>query len=306
MIAGHLTPRHLTLIHKPIMTDTVTIYSDGGSDPNPGIGGWAAILQYGQHEKVLTGNNPSTTNNRMELTAAIEALQVLKRPCTISFYTDSEYLRKGITEYIDKWAAKNWKGVRNADLWQQLWPQVKKHTIEWHWVKGHAGDEMNERVDLLARQARLAITPVDEISDKIPKLYLRGSCKGNPGPGGWGVVLEEDGETTQASGSVPQTTNNRMELTAVIEGLLLLPPNSSVQVFTTSDYLYQGITKWIHGWRRRNWQKKGDQLVANADLWQALDQLTTSYSIRWINAKGQDLAGLEEARKLAASAIQIV
>lgn len=283
----------------------VIIYSDGGADPNPGIGGWAAILQYGTHEKVLTGNDPSTTNNRMELTAAIEALQALKRPCTVSFYTDSQYLRRGITQYIEKWAAKNWKGVQNVDLWRRLWPLVKKHQMEWHWVKGHAGDELNERVDQLARQARLAITPPEEIDPHIPKLYLRGSCKGNPGPGGWGVILEAGDETEQYSGSESQTTNNRMELTAAIEGLLRLPPGSSVQIFTTSDYLYQGITQWIHNWRRRNWQKKGDQPVANADLWQALDQLTAAYAVRWINAKGQTLQGLEEAGKLAAAALEV-
>lgn len=288
------------------MSDQIIIYTDGGSDPNPGIGGWAAILKSGKHEKVLTGNDPATTNNRMELTAAIEALKALKRPCTITFYTDSEYLRKGITQYIEKWSAKKWKDVRNADLWQTLWPLVKKHEIEWHWVKGHAGNEYNERVDRLARQARMEITPAEQISDTISKLFLRGSCKGNPGPGGWGAVLEVKGETTQSSGATPETTNNRMELTAVIEGLLMLPPNSEVQIFTGSDYLYQGITQWIHGWKRRNWKKKGDQPVANADLWQALDQLTSAYSIRWVNAKGKDLDGMKEAGKLAADAIQIV
>lgn len=284
----------------------VTIYTDGGCDPNPGIGGWAAILIYGEHEKTLTGNDPSSTNNRMELTAAIAALRALTRPCTINFYTDSEYLRKGITEYIDKWAAKKWKDVANADLWQQLWPLVQKHQIEWHWVKGHAGNEYNERVDVLARQARLEITPPEEIDPHIPRLYLRASCKGNPGPGGWGVVLEQGDETTQTSGSVPQTTNNRMELLAAIEGLLLLPPGSDVQIFTTSDYVYQGITQWIHGWRKRNWQKKGETPIANADLWQALDRLVSAYSIRWINAKGQTLAGLDEAGTLAVTAVQIL
>jgi len=284
----------------------VIVYTDGGCDPNPGIGGWAAILKYGDHEKVLTGHDPASTNNRMELTAAIAALRALTRPCTVTFYTDSEYLRKGITEYIDKWAAKNWKGVANDDLWQQLWPLVKKHQITWHWVKGHAGNEYNERVDVLARQARLEITPLEEIAADVPKLYLRASCKGNPGPGGWGIVLEQGQGTMQSSGSTPETTNNRMEITAAIEGLLMLPPGSNVQIFTTSDYLFQGITQWIHGWRRRNWQKKGDTPVANADLWQALDRLTTGYSIRWINAKGQALTGLDEAGQLAVAAVTAV
>ncbi|HUM69746.1 MAG TPA: ribonuclease H [Chloroflexota bacterium] len=137
----------------------------------------------------------------------------------------------------------------------------------------------------------------------MPRLYLRASCKGNPGPGGWGVILEQDDETTQASGSMPQATNNRMELMAAIEGLLLLPPGSSVQIFTTSDYVYQGITQWIHGWRKRNWQKKGETPIANADLWQAIDKLAGAYSICWINTKGQTLAGLEEAGRLAVTAV---
>ena len=291
--------------------DKVIIYSDGGSDPNPGIGGWAAILRFGEHEKVLTGNDPEATNNRMELTAAIRALEALKRPCDIDFYTDSEYLRKGITEWIDGWAASGWKkkgkSIQNVDLWQALWPLVKTHEIEWHWVKGHSGNEFNERVDKLARDARLEITPGDVIDQNVPRLYLRSSCKGNPGPGGWGAVLEEGSETEQASGSEPQTTNNRMEITAAIEGLLLLPPNSEVQIFTTSDYLYQGITQWIRNWRKRSWMKKdGEQPVANSDLWQALDKLAENYTIRWINAKGQALAGLEEAGKLAVNAVEIV
>jgi ribonuclease HI len=111
----------------------VTIYTDGGADPNPGIGGWAAILRAGNREKVLSGSDPSTTNNRMELTAAIAALEALRRPSQVEFYTDSEYLRLGITEHISKWRAANWqrKGrpIRNVDLWQALWPLTEHHSI---------------------------------------------------------------------------------------------------------------------------------------------------------------------------------
>ena len=126
-------------------TKPVVIYSDGGSDPNPGIGGWAAVLRSGYREKVLTGNDPATTNNRMELTAAIHALEALKIQSVVDFHTDSEYVRKGITEWIEGWAERGWKTksgkpVSNADLWQRLWPLVQRHTIEWHWVKGHSGD----------------------------------------------------------------------------------------------------------------------------------------------------------------------
>jgi ribonuclease HI len=289
------------------MVTEVTIYTDGGADPNPGIGGWAALLRARGHEKILSGSDPDTTNNRMELQAAIAALRSLKQPCRVSFHTDSEYLRLGITKWIEGWARQRWKKkggrpIPNADLWRVLWPLTKRHQIAWHWVKGHAGDPLNERVDLLARQARLSITPSAQITDEIARLYLRSSCKGNPGPGGWGVVLEVGSETEQASGSASSSTNNRMELTAAIEGLLLLPSGSSVQVHTTSDYLFQGATRWIHGWRKRGWRKKDGKDVANADLWRALDQLEQQYAVRWVNAKGVELPALTEASRIAGAA----
>lgn len=292
----------------------VTIYTDGGADPNPGLGGWAALLRYDGREKVLTGNEPHTTNNRMELTAAVKALEALNRPCEIEFHTDSEYLRRGITEWIDNWRKKGWrtaggKAVSNADLWQKLDPLTKEHEIKWHWVRGHSGHPLNERVDDLARQARLEITPDLTVSPDAPRIYLRASCKGNPGPGGWGVVLETREGTTQASGSQPDTTNNRMEVRAAIEGLKLLPPGSEAQLLTTSDYLYQGATNWIRGWRRRDWQKRGGKPVANADLWQELDRLLKRYQVEWKNVKGtrgDELQGLDEAAKLAAEAIEVV
>lgn len=135
----------------------VTIYTDGACDPNPGPGGWAALLRFGRHEKILTGSEPQTTNNRMELTAAVQALQALKQACRVDFYTDSEYLKKGITEWLPRWRARQWRrkggALANADLWQQLDASVQSHQVEWHWVRGHAGDQDNQRVDYLARRA---------------------------------------------------------------------------------------------------------------------------------------------------------
>ncbi|HSQ27295.1 MAG TPA: ribonuclease HI [Anaerolineales bacterium] len=138
---------------------TVIIYSDGACEGNPGPGGWAALLQSGEHKKEISGNEAQTTNNRMELTAALRALQVLKRPCKVDFYTDSEYLRRGITEWLDGWRARNWrrKGgeLANVDLWKALDAAIQPHQINWHWVRGHAGNSHNERVDRLAKQAIL-------------------------------------------------------------------------------------------------------------------------------------------------------
>ena len=135
----------------------VTIYTDGACTPNPGPGGWAALLRYGKHEKVLTGSAPDTTNNRMELTAALEALRSLNQHCMVDLYTDSEYLHRGITEWLPRWRAHGWrrKGgeLANVDLWQGLDAVLRAHQVTWHWVRGHAGHAENERVDRLARQA---------------------------------------------------------------------------------------------------------------------------------------------------------
>ncbi len=144
------------------MADKVTIYSDGGSKPNPGPGGWAALLISGEHQSEISGGESHTTNNQMELTAAIKALEALTRPCEVDFYTDSQYLRQGITEWIKKWRANGWmtsakKPVLNQALWMELYDLTQQHRIHWHWTRGHAGDTFNERVDQLATEARQSL-----------------------------------------------------------------------------------------------------------------------------------------------------
>ena len=136
----------------------VVIHTDGGSKPNPGPGGWAAILQWGDRKRELKGAEAHTTNNRMELMAAIMAIETLKRTCDVDLYTDSQYLRQGITGWIESWKRNGWKTadrkpVKNADLWQRLDTAVARHAVHWHWVRGHAGHDLNERADELAREA---------------------------------------------------------------------------------------------------------------------------------------------------------
>ncbi len=136
--------------------ERVTIHTDGACSGNPGPGGWGAILQYREAEKELHGGEPETTNNRMELTAAIEALSALKRAAPVDLYTDSKYLRDGVTQWIHNWKKNGWKTsskkpVKNADLWQKLDDLLDRHSVDWHWVKGHAGHDLNERADELAR-----------------------------------------------------------------------------------------------------------------------------------------------------------
>lgn len=138
----------------------VEIFTDGACKGNPGLGGWGAVLKSGEHQKELFGGERDTTNNRMELTAAIEALAQLKRPCQVDLTTDSQYVRKGITEWMHNWKRNGWKTaskqpVKNADLWQQLDQLVQTHQVEWHWVKGHSGHPMNELADQLANKGVL-------------------------------------------------------------------------------------------------------------------------------------------------------
>ena len=138
------------------MTRRVKIWTDGACSGNPGPGGYGAILRFGEREKELSGGEPATTNNRMELMAAIVALEALTRPCAVDLHTDSQYVRNGVTQWIAGWKARGWKTadrkpVKNEELWRRLEEASERHEVDWHWVKGHAGDEMNERADALAR-----------------------------------------------------------------------------------------------------------------------------------------------------------
>ncbi len=140
------------------MGSTITIYSDGGCDPNPGPGGWAALIIDGKTRREISGAEEKSTNNRMELTAAIEALRTIEEKACITLYTDSQYLKKGMDEWMPRWLAKNWRGtsgpVANQDLWQELLKVSGRHQVTWRWLRGHSGNTDNERVDRLCRIAR--------------------------------------------------------------------------------------------------------------------------------------------------------
>jgi ribonuclease HI len=137
----------------------VIVHTDGGCSPNPGPGGWGAILTFGDKEKELKGGEPFSTNNRMELMAAISALEALTRPCLVDIHTDSQYLRNGIMSWIKQWKRNGWrtsekKPVKNIDLWQRLEAAMARHRVRWHWVRGHAGHPLNERADQLVHEGR--------------------------------------------------------------------------------------------------------------------------------------------------------
>jgi ribonuclease HI len=146
------------------MTPKVTIYTDGACKGNPGPGGWGAILFYGDKKKEICGGEPATTNNRMELMGAISALELLNRPCKVELHTDSQYVMKGIQEWIKGWKARGWKTadkspVKNDDLWKRLDAAHDRHDVDWRWVKGHAGHPLNERADALANEGLRKANP---------------------------------------------------------------------------------------------------------------------------------------------------
>lgn len=144
----------------------VDIYTDGACKGNPGVGGWGAWLRFGEHQSEIFGGEPATTNNRMELTAVIRALQALKRPCRVRLHTDSRYVHDGISLWLPNWKRRNWrtadnKPVKNADLWRELESEAARHQIEWIWVRGHDGDIGNERADALANRGAASVSGRD-------------------------------------------------------------------------------------------------------------------------------------------------
>jgi ribonuclease HI len=157
-----MASEEVTVTPGPPAAEVVEIWTDGGCKPNPGPGGWAAILRFRGVERELSGAEPATTNNRMELTAAMMALEALKRPCRAVLHTDSEYLKNGVTRWHAGWVRRNWRNsagdpVANMDLWRRVLDAAATHQIEWRWVRGHSGDPMNERADVLATAAREAL-----------------------------------------------------------------------------------------------------------------------------------------------------
>lgn len=288
----------------------VTVYTDGGADPNPGPGGWGAVLIHEASGKSteLRGAEPHTTNNRMELTAAIRALEALTRRCQVRLFTDSQYLRKGITQWLPGWIARGWKRkdgeLQNEDLWRRLAELIREHDIRWDWVKGHAGNQWNERADQLAtlaiREQRAALGLNARVPAERPdaEVFLRVSGSGKRG--GWAALVRHDGSESVLSGALGGLSSNQLDLLAAAEALDRLPPGISVAVYTLSDYLRNGATGWLAGWKRRNWVTQEGKPVLHRELWERLDAAMSRRRVSWpVVKKGDDVP---ELKALAAAA----
>jgi len=275
----------------------VAIYTDGGASPNPGPGGWGAVLlvagEDGAHAvRELSGGAPHTTNNRMELTAAIRALEALPAGTRARLYTDSQYLRRGITEWLPAWIARGWRkkdggAVENDDLWRRLAQLAAAHDVAWSWVRGHAGHRWNERADALATAAARPFRPAgrrgEASAGPMPapeaEIYLKVSCR--DGEGGWAARVRGAAGERLLAGRRASTSANRLDLEAAAEALAAVPPGTTAAVYTASEYLRQGATSWLAGWRRRGWRTQDGGEVKNRDLWERLGALLKVRPVVW-------------------------
>jgi ribonuclease HI len=267
----------------------VIIYSDGACAPNPGPGGWAAILRFdspstGLIEKELKGSHPATTTSiRMELQAAIEGLKALKSPCQVELYTDSKYLYQGAVEWLSDWKSRGWRSrkggkVKNIDLWLLLDQLSQVHEIKWFWIKGHANDSLNQRVDALAR-SQIPDPELPEDDKEAYHLYIRAACQEHQG--GWGVVIRFGEKTKDLSGREANATANQMELRAAVEGLRAVSEGRCVHIYTTSDYVYSGMVHDIVQWQENGWITSTSKPVRYSELWQETLELQKHRHVEW-------------------------
>ena len=284
----------------------VAVYTDGGCDPNPGPGGWGAIIRLGEREWVLSGNDPSTTNNRMELQAAAAALALLEGllgRSKVQVYTDSQYLRRGMTEWMAGWERRGWRTrsnepVKNQDLWRVLHRVTERREVSWHWLKGHTGHPLNERADRLATGALRSLRrspgapdghrPADDQRPAV-EICVKASCRGAQGPGGWGAVLRMGEQTRTLSGREPSTTANAMLIRGATEALQALKRPCQVTLYSDAKYLIQGASLWVKGWQARGWRTRESKPVANRVAWEALLEAARPHHITWLLAGGDTM-----------------
>lgn len=294
----------------------VDVYTDGGCDPNPGPGGWAAIIHWANQEWVLSGNDPDTTNNRMELLAAGAALAVLEGLlgcCQVDLYTDSQYVRQGITKWIDGWVSRGWrtsakKPVKNQDLWRALHRLTQSHEVTWHWLKGHAGHPLNERADRLATEARLGGSSRfatlcsrrphalrrgpglpdahHPTGDRRPAVEIYVKASRREERGGWGAVLRQNEHARSLSGNEPQATSNVMLIRGATEALGALRKPCRVILYSDASYLIHGASVWAKKWQAHGWKTTDGKPVSNRAEWEALLEAAQPHQVTWLLARG--------------------
>lgn len=298
---------------------SITIYTDGACSPNPGPGGWGAVLlRPDRQPEELFGSDPESTNNRMELSAALYALAHLEGPYNVTLYTDSKYLKDGITSWIHNWKKRSWRTasrqpVKNRDLWEALDGELQRHTIKWKWVKGHAENEWNERADALAVCARQGIHAVKATSADVPQsgkasvgddalsIYTAVTFRPSDKVGSWAVIFNYKGHYRVLGCRSDKATANRLHIEAAATALESLKRSLPVHLYTTSDYLKNGAEKWLGGWRKRQWKNRAGEAISNQDAWQRLAPLLEQYKVIFhlVDKKNDPPCLYQEAKELA-------
>ncbi|AGF79783.1 ribonuclease HI [Desulfocapsa sulfexigens DSM 10523] len=262
----------------------VTIYTDGSCSPNPGPGGWGVvILPENGKKRELSGKVDVTTNNRMELLAALKALQALPCPHAVELFTDSKYVKNGITKWIGNWRSNNWltaekEAVKNRDLWEALDNEIKRHEVKWLWVKGHDNDPNNERADALAVAARgRAVLPLSD--ETAIHIFMGITWKQKLQIGSWAAVFRYRKHFKIIGGVVKNSSANRIHIQSACDALRTLKRRLPVHLYTSSGYLKDGAGNWLSGWERNGWKTREGKVVSNKEEWQELNLQLQEYSV---------------------------
>lgn len=266
------------------------------------------LLRSGQDPEEISGAVEEATNNRMEIQAAIEGLRRLKGPSRVELHTDSQYLKKGITSWIEGWKRRGWRTsqgspVQNRDLWQELEVELERHEVRWKWVRGHAGNKWNERVDELASAAIPREVGLVDDSEAV-HIVLGVAYSGKAKTGAWAALLRYQEKDKDLHGVVKSTTPNAMHILSAVRALEALKRPVRAHLYTASDYLKDGATTWIRGWKSRDWRTRDGKPVSNRDEWLQLDQQLKRHQLEWHVLKSDDdLAELEAVKRAAKRAL---
>lgn len=289
----------------------VKIYTDGSCSPNPGPGGWGAVILPEKGKKrELSGSVAETTNNRMELQAALEALTSLPNSCGVELYTDSRYLQNGISSWIDNWRKRNWlttekEQVKNRDLWESLDHEIKRHQVRWIWVKGHADNKYNERADELAVKARgREVLPLDD--QTAVHIFLGITWKQKLQVGSWAAVLRYQKHRKVIGGAVEDSSANCIHIQSATAALGSLKRRIPVHFYTSSGYLKEGAGNWLQGWQRNHWKTRDGKVVSNKEAWQELSCLLEKLSVKfYVIDKDMPPCHCQEAKVLAQELVAV-
>ncbi len=296
------------------MAAPIRIYTDGGCRPNPGPGGWGAVVELPEGRRELSGGEAESTNNRMELTAAVRALEAVPPGSEVELVTDSTYLEQGITRWLASWRRRGWvtstkEPVKNRDLWMALDTAARRHQVTWRWARGHAGNAGNERAHQLAAAAipggpTARAQVATQASGDAVEAFLGVAWSGKRRQGAWGAVLRYGEAEKQLGGRARVSSANAAHIASAVFALQAVQKPRPVRLVTVADYLRDGATLWLPAWRQRGWKTREGKPVANREWWEQLARQLARLPVTWqVVSEDPPPAEVVQARKLAREAL---